>query len=517
MVASDPTGIQLAATTIALALERARRQERERLCHHLLEASSDSVVITDREGSIKLVNSNALSLFGRRREDLDGERLPILEPAGRSVERNFTTPEGERVGEMRVVECEWDGERSVLASIRDVTERKRFEMQLMMSDRLAALGSLSAGLAHEINNPLGAVLGNIELAFAEMDGAKSNADAMKALRNCLSDAREASERIRQIVRDLRVFSRTEEDTRGTFDIHQILDPVVRMVWNEVRHRARLIKDYGQVSLVEVNQSRLSQVFLNLIVNAAHAIPEGRASENEIRVTTRVTAEGWVAVDVTDTGCGIAPDAQKRIFTPFFTTKPPGAGTGLGLAISHQIVRSLGGRIAFESTVGRGSRFTVEIPQAFQPQSTRASSADSTGATPPARRGRVLVIDDEAVLLQLIDRILGSEHDVTRADRGRSAVELISRGDRFDVILCDLMMPEMTGIDVYDAVKAISVSQAERMVFMTGGAFTPRSRAFLDQVSNQRIEKPFATRGLRSIVRAVLDDSPRTDGREGPSA
>jgi CheY-like chemotaxis protein len=241
------------------------------------------------------------------------------------------------------------------------------------------------------------------------------------------------------------------------------------------------------------------VFLNLVVNAAQAIPEGYADANEIRVRTRVDEpHGRVIVEVSDTGSGIAPEAMKKLFTPFFTTKPIGVGTGLGLAICHRIVSDMGGDIAVSSQVGVGTTFRVSVPVA--PTDAAEAPAPAPAAT-ARRRGHVLVVDDERSICNVIRRMLGAEHDVDGVTSAMDALRRVGAGERFDVIFCDLMMPVMTGMDLHAELARLAPDQAERMVFLTGGAFTARARAFLDEATNPRVEKPFELATLRDLVNA----------------
>jgi len=378
---------------------------------------------------------------------------------------------------------------------RDITQRKTTESQLIVADRMASVGTLAAGVAHEINNPLASVIANLDVAAREVaDGEGMQSDD---LGDALRDAREGAERVRQIVRDLKVFSRPEEERRGAVDVHRVLESTLRMAWNEIRHRARLTKDYGKIPHVEAAESRLGQVFLNLVVNAAQSIEEGNAELNEIRVRTSVDDRGRVLVTVTDSGSGIPEEVQARLFTPFFTTKPVGVGTGLGLSICHRIVTSLGGEISFTSEVGKGTEFRVSLPAAA---SDRPSEARPTRQTLiPTRRANVLVVDDEPMVTHAIRRALAPDHEVSIFHSAEEALRAITEGKRYDVILCDLMMPQMTGMDLHARLTERVPDQAARMVFLTGGAFTPRGRDFLDEVANHRMEKPFDRQGLRALV------------------
>jgi CheY-like chemotaxis protein len=251
-----------------------------------------------------------------------------------------------------------------------------------------------------------------------------------------------------------------------------------------------------VPAVDGNESRLGQVFLNLIVNAAQSMDEGKADSNELRVTTNVGSDGRVVVEVADTGAGMPPEVQKRLFTPFFTTKPVGVGTGLGLSICHRIVTTLGGVITVESSVGEGSAFRVVLPVAESalPPQRHHESVDA----PAVRRGRILVVDDEVVLASLVERVL-VEHEVIAMTRAEDALAAVAGGARFDVLLLDLMMPEMTGMDLYAELLTIAPDQAEKTIFLSGGAFTTRARAFLATVDNISIDKPFSVAEFRAIV------------------
>jgi signal transduction histidine kinase len=377
-------------------------------------------------------------------------------------------------------------------------ERNKLQSQLLVSDRMASVGTLAAGVAHELNNPLAAVIGNLEVIaddLREILGAENPEGALVRVQESVHFAREAADRMRSIIRDLKIFSRAEDETRGAVDVHALLDSVLRMAFNEIRHRARVAKDYGSVPRVEANESRLAQVFLNLVMNGAQAIPEGRADNNEIRVATRSFDPAFVAVEIRDSGCGMTPEVQKRLFTPFFTTKQVGTGLGLGLSICHRIVTSLGGRIEVESEVGRGTTFRVLVPI--------AQSAEQVQVAVPrvqvARRARVLIVDDDMVVAFALKRMLERSHEVTMKTSARQALDRITAGDRYDAILCDLMMPEMTGMELHAEIARAAPEQARRMIFLTGGAFTPRAREFLDQVANQRLEKPCDLSKLLALI------------------
>jgi nitrogen-specific signal transduction histidine kinase/CheY-like chemotaxis protein len=383
---------------------------------------------------------------------------------------------------------------------RDVTDKKQTEMQLMLADRMASVGTLAAGVAHEINNPLAAVLANLDMAIQDLEALPSANRLPPDLLDELSDARSSAERVREIVRDLKLFSRTHEDSVGAVNVEKVVESTLRMAWNEIRHRAKVVKTYGSVPRVVANESRLGQVLLNLIVNAVQAIPEGNYEGNEIRISTSATEE-HVLIAIRDTGAGMPPEVKQRLFTPFFTTKPIGVGTGLGLAISHRIITAMGGTIAYDSDVGKGTEFRIALPIAgpsVPPVTIRIPSAAA-----PVRRGRVLVIDDEESLAHAMRRYISQDHDVDAVTSARVALDMLAAGNRYDVIVCDLMMPQITGMELHANVVKLDPVQAGKIVFVTGGAFTDSAREFFETTKNPRIEKPFDLKTLRHLVNELV--------------
>jgi signal transduction histidine kinase len=265
------------------------------------------------------------------------------------------------LGAMRLI---FDNEMATVVTARDITARKQMQARLLLADRLASVGTLAAGVAHEINNPLAFVLSNLgflEEDFRRLRGALPG-EQLHELEQILRETREGADRVRHIVHDLRTLSRDEGEELSIVDVCGVVESSVGLVRNELRHRARVVKDLEPVPLVWASEGRLGQVLLNLLINAAHALPTGHPDRNEVRVRVRAIAD-HVVIEVVDTGEGIAPEIRDRIFDPFFTTKPVGTGTGLGLSICHGIVTSLGGEISVESEVGRGSTFRLSLPAA----------------------------------------------------------------------------------------------------------------------------------------------------------
>jgi len=385
------------------------------------------------------------------------------------------------------------------------------------AERMASLGRLAAGVAHEINNPLAYVLGSIELlerGLAEIGALHPEAARTGEIINdaaaALSNAKDGVERIRSIVKDLTTFSRAVPDSRRPVEIEAVLDSTLNLAWNELRHRVRVVKDFSGVPELLGDEGRLAQVFLNLILNASQAIPDGR--QGVLRIST--ASEGSrVSICIEDDGVGIAPGDLPYVFEPFFTPQTDWAGgakgsppraepqgkprpeqyrdtaAGLGLAICRNIVTALGGTITVTSAPEAGTRFTVTL------QAAEALNASAEGNRARSRervnsRARILIIDDEPLLGQTLRFAFQDKHDVEVASSGREALERLGTDADFDLVLCDLMMPDVSGEHVYRAVSEKTPGLLPRFVFMTGGAFTERAQEFLAQFSGRQLEKPF---------------------------
>jgi len=509
-----------------VALRRSEEQYRQ-----IVETTTDGILTVDPSGRIVFVNRRFAEMLGYQPQEMIGKlATTFMTTAGQAVAKaafkrraeglkdandsGFLHRNGNEIMVNIAGSPVFDAEGNhvgSLAVVRDITESTRMQSQLMVSDRMASVGTLAAGVAHEINNPLAAVMANLDY-IAEIVGqlgGSSRGTRSPAMRDTwirdeitapLDDAREAAERVRFIVRDLKMFSRSPtEELKGPVNVKAVMESSLRMAWNEIRHRARLVKNYDNVPDVDANEARLGQVFLNLIVNAAQAIPEGRAEDNEIRVTARLEGKR-VVIEVADTGPGIPPEIINRVFDAFFTTKAVGVGSGLGLAICHRIVTDIGGELTVRSKVGAGTVFRVSLPEAVI-EAAPVAPAEAIPST--THRGRILIVDDEEMIIRILTRILAKEHDVVSTVDAREALAMCARGEKFDLILCDLMMPIMTGIELHSEISLLSPEQAQAMIFVTGGAFTEKTRSFLSDIPKEHIEKPFDAANLRAIVQRYL--------------
>ena len=525
-----------------------------------LESAPTGAILVDAAGNIIWVNAEVERLFGYVRSELINQPVEALVPNG-ARERHAgvrttyqATPLARRMGSGRDLHgIRRDGGevpveialnpistsegQFVLCFVVDITERKRAERerdvlfeqlrqlnteleervlvrtaqlqttqhQLELADRLASLGTMAAGVAHEINNPLSALVANAEYVLERLTNARLTLaedspherwldETVNAQRDLLS----AASRITRIVADLKTFSRPEPASCKTIDVRDAIESAIRATEHEFRHRAKLSVRLKKVPLVSGDDMRLVQVIVNLLINAAHAIVPGGYATNTVAVTTQCDAQGRVVIEVMDSGCGMTPETQSKIFEPFFTTKAVGAGTGLGLSISHGIVCSLGGTLEVESQLANGTTFRITLP---------ASEGQSLSPSPTQSQvrqhlGRLLIVDDEAIVRSALERVL-DQHQLVSTGDAREALRWLEEDSRFDLILCDLMMPTMTGIDFYRALLATRPELARRIVFLTGGATTPRVHAFLNAVPNQHLQKPFEVQALRALVQQAL--------------
>lgn len=495
---------------------RSRADLAEGRLEHLLAHAPIILFAYDRRGVVTLTEGRGLEGLGFRpkellgrsvfdlyahdetlvsyaRRVLAGETFTVIRQQGKTWLETTLTPIRGATG----------GVEGAIGVSVDVTERVTAQEQLVRAERLASMGTLSATIAHEINNPLTYILGSLELVAERLTGRLSHIPGAQELAEHTESAREGADRVRRIVRGLQAFSRHDDDHPEPTDVHAAIERAIEMTGNAIRHRARLVRYLERVPPALASDLRLGQVVVNLLLNAAQAIPEGSPEANEIRVRTFCDEDkGEVVIAVEDTGSGMEPGVLSRLFEPFFTTKGLGEGNGLGLSVCHGIIESFGGRIEVDSVVGKGTTFCVRLrASAPAPAGARRETAQSDA--PPPRRGRLLIIDDDEKVGQALACLLRADHDVEVSVEPRAVAERLLAGERFDVILCDLMMPAMTGMELHASVAKKVPEQAERFVFVTGGAFTPAATDFVGRVSNTVLEKPYDLRALHAALAVHL--------------
>ena len=511
--------LEIIAVQLGVAVIRARTlaevEENERLYHTLVELSPDAILVVDQASRVVAANAQAgrsygsddsAQLRGMHLKELmfaprsDGLELADLLVEARSTGVEFIQQRLDGVFFPGEVHCAALGS-STMVSVRDMTERRDLQARLAQADRLASMGMLASGVAHEINNPLTYVLQNLEWMMPGLEGLNASAplpgEEPLALAQVAKEALDGVSRVRKIMRDLRTFSRVEQSAVVPVLINDVLDVAITMAQGEVRSRARLVKLLDTVPPVLADEGQLAQVFLNLLINAAQATT-GAIQDNEIEVRSR-EEDGDVVVSVRDTGVGILPEDLDRLFTPFFTTKEPGVGSGLGLAICQDLVRRCGGTIEVQSEPGQGAMFTVRFPALDRSTASDRPQRTSTGSLVRAGpRGRVLVVDDEPYILSSVRRLL-RRHEVVTATGGLEAQDLLAEDSQFDVIFCDVMMPEGNGADLLRWLQQQDPKLAARLVFITGGACAPWVEEFLDQVEAPVLHKPLDTAELLELA------------------
>jgi PAS domain S-box-containing protein len=472
---------------------------------HVIERLPDAVLI-HRQGAIVYANTaaakvlglpEASSLLGRRPLDLihpdDQPRAAQLLSTTSAGQPGLEPLRGVRADEREVLlevaptqDIAFDDGEASLTLLRDVTERRRLEEQLMAADRLSSLGAVSAGMAHELNNPLAYVALNLQALERVLESIPDQTARARA-KEAAAAARHGVERATTIVRDLSSFARPEKDSIEIVELSEVVKGALGMLANEVASRARLVHRAPHRAPVLGNRSRLEQVFLNLLLNALQSFEGDNPAQNEITIVVHVEGDQAIA-EIRDNGRGIPARIRPRIFDPLFTTKPVGEGTGLGLSICHGIVTAAGGSIEVNSHEGAGSTFRVVLPRAAL--APRCESPPPPSPPKPRPRRRLLVIDDEPALLHALEAVLAEFHDVRVEADAAAALELLRRDRGFDLILCDLIMSGMSGMDLHRELEAFDPTLVPRVVFMTGGASTPRARSFLDTTKNHVLEKPF---------------------------
>jgi PAS domain S-box-containing protein len=388
----------------------------------------------------------------------------------------------------------------------DVTESRRLQSRVIQEDRIHAIGTLAASVAHEINNPLTYVLGGLEEARGELEdladelaalGASLGDDrVLAAARARLERAREilvptlaGTQRIRQVTRELSTFTRPNDERLAVLDLPSVARSVLKLVRKEIEARARLVEELGPSPPVQANEARLVQVLVNLLMNAWQALPAPDPARHVIGVRT-ATEDGQALVEIWDSGPGVPPALRSQIFEPFVTTKDIGAGTGLGLFVCRNVVKALHGGIEVHDAPGGGALFRVRLP-AVAPVAAAGPAPNGAPAPAAGRRGRVLIIDDDALVARsLASRVAGGPFEVRIVHDGRVGLEILLADVGLDLVYCDLMMSGFSGMDVYEEARRRAPEHAAKVVFMSGGAFTDEAREFLAERRQAFVQKPF---------------------------
>jgi PAS domain S-box-containing protein len=514
---------------VAVRRDLAHRSERDAalaLAHHefrsVLAAIPDGVCVL-RDGRIYFANAAFVAIVRLTEEGVIGRAfLDFIHADDRT---GFERHHPSKVTRVRVLaeggsprfveisragEVSFEGKPATIVLARDTTDYQLAREELSRAEKLSALGALAAGVAHEINNPLAYVALNLELLG---ESAETLGDAE---REALMEAIDGVTRMRAIAAELHTFSGSDgPGPPEPVDVSRALTSALNIAQNEIRHRAALIRELEDGLFVLAREGQLVQVLVNVLVNAAQAITTPSVDEQTIRVSSRARAGGSVEISVSDTGIGIPEQALPHLFDPFSTSKRRGEGAGLGLAICRRIVEGFGGQIRIASSLGQGTTVTIELPETSRAPSLRPSRGkDKRGSGGP--RLRVLIVDDERAIARALRRILGA-HDVTLAEDGQAALALIESEPEFDVVLCDLMMPGLSGAEVHEQACRLKPELAQRFVVMTGGAVTPNTKEFLKSVQGRVLHKPFDPAAAQECVEQVARKAGLVRGKHRETA
>jgi signal transduction histidine kinase/CheY-like chemotaxis protein len=430
------------------------------------------------------------------------DELEILRPARRVFERFFRPvldAEGRNMGWLEL----WS----------DVTRERQIQSKMLQTEKMAALGQIVSGIAHELNNPLTAIMGYAQLLLGHGLLPVQLAEA--------SHVYQEAERARRIVKNLLYFARENRPERTVVDLNEIVERTLALRSYELRVE-NIVVDFdlaNDLPKTMADPFQLQQVVLNLVINAEHSLREGRGKGNVWIRTTRLFARGpqagpgRILLEISDDGPGVAPEIASRIFDPFFTTKPPGVGTGLGLSIVYGIVQQHGGEVTFENQPGSGVKFLVELPVIpVQKEEETAILAPSAEEVRKGVTGRILVVEDEPVVAQLIVDVLREEgHRIEAVLDSQEGLTRISRSE-YDLVVCDLRMPRLDGPAFYDALVSAGSSAHERILFITGDTLAPRTLDFLEPHGLPYLAKPFLVEELKLAVNRMLEQ-----GRKDPVA
>ncbi len=415
---------------------------------------------------------------------------------------------------------------TLMRSIRYAIERHSLKAHLIRADRLAAVGQLAAGVAHEVSNPANFVLGSsialdkqlekIADQLSELAEGGSMAPAISQLRDEVTQARKLArenlsgiERIAKVTRELQNYSRLGQREISSVDVNKLVRDSANLVRTSLLHRAQLELQLGDLESLMGDESKLEQVVTNLLVNAIHAVSESRTTGGRIVVATATENRGAedeaIRLSVEDNGCGIPPDKLRQVFEPFYTTKPKAHGTGLGLSMAREIVRLHGGSIECDSRLGEGTRFVIRLPtdNGLEAPNPAPAVVTPVRSAPPTEKARVLLVDDEPMIVKLFESVVSTQHHVVSRSSGEAALELLRQDSSFDLVVCDFTMPGMGGLALHAELSSVAPRLVERFIFCTGGVLDEQDRSSAQQSGNRILYKPVRPAALLEAINSRL--------------
>ena len=491
-------------------------EQRLRRCEHnlvhILDAAPEGILI---HRGLRYIYANlaALKLVGRSREEVIGHSpFELVAPRFRlllaerimeayttrtprpDVEERLLHASGLEVPvEVVTLPVIFAGELATLVHIRDITARRELEIRLRAADRLASAALIAAGVAHEIDDPLTHALSTLETLAARV--AEERSESAPEIRQLVAAVQDGVKRAAHVTRDVKVFASAQRVRPVPVDIRKVIEASLSFLGPEMRSRANVVERYGEVPRVLGNEARLAQVFINLLSNAVKALADRDRGPNDVTITTKARGDAAVVVEIKDSGLGLPQERESAVLEPLFTTKPD--GWGVGLALCKELVSREGGEISVESVLGSGTTFTVTLQAAprVEPPAARAARERSSGK-------RVLIVDDEPRVAAALKTALGSHH-TTIATSGHEALQRLHAGEAYDLIVCDLLMENIDGIDLHRRIEGEWPGLHSRMIFLTGDAFISRTQEFLARVPNRHLQKPVDPEALLDVVDDVL--------------
>jgi two-component system NtrC family sensor kinase len=486
---------------------------REDLLEAVIGASLDCLIVINEAGEVVEFNPAAERIFGHAREATLGRSIAeLIVPErhraahstglarlvatgearllGRRVEIEALRADGSEFPvELALAEVRAGGRRLFVASLRDLTQQQRSREALLQAEKLAAMGSLLAGVSHELNNPLAAMIGQTIMLEEDLAGRPEADRAAKV--------RAAAERCARIVQTFLAMARQRPPVRQPVDVNAVIRDALRIAGYGLRTAGIAVEEAlaAAMPVIPADPDQLHQVVINLIVNAQQALQES-PGERRLRVATR-RQDDSIVVEIADNGPGVPPKLAPRIFEPFFTTKPMGSGTGVGLSFAQGIVEAHGGRLAL-AEAARGACFRITLPLAEDAVDGACTSGD-----PEAPDGRsILVVDDEPEVADTLAEMLRRDgHRVAVAPSAAGARAAIAGGG-IELILSDLGMPGEDGMALHAWLRGAHPGLAARTIFVTGDTLGARAQSFLHDCGQPVIEKPFTPASLRAALAAV---------------
>lgn len=512
--------------------------ESEKRYRAVMEQAGCGISIINGDGKVIEINKEVEKTLRKSPEDITGKYIYDFIPKDQhphieSLIKKLMVQDTKATNELHLVNdagekilidfsaapLKISDERLIILMYVDITERAQFRLQAIVNDKLASVGVLASGVAHEINNPIAWVLANLmqmkntihtlqtEVAISKNahSEAASLTPKLKTLflefEEMVNDSIQGANRVQNIVQDLIGFTRVSHEDIDLINVHDVIDSALNIASPHYKYKALLEKKFEEnLPNIHVNSGKLHQVILNFILNAAQAIPDGKQEENKIKIITAFEDEK-VRIDISDTGCGIPSDNLAKIYQPFFTTEAESGGIGLGLSICYEIIRNLNGTVQINTKINEGTTFSIFLPLG----NTLLQQTEKNQFTPTnISKKNILIIESEINLLNSLQRFLSTHHDVTTAVGGKAGLELLMKEDRiFDVILCDLAMPDVDGADIYYALQKQSPSITNHMIFIENGDYEAKLNDFINQEPVSCLKKPLdLTELLQTIEKSA---------------